>query len=39
MNESIIVLGVFAVIIIILLIKTAVIVPQRSIPGRTKLIG
>ena len=30
MNESIIVLGVFAVIIIILLIKTAVIVPQRS---------
>ena len=30
MNESIIVLGVFAVIIIILLVKTAVIVPQRS---------
>ena len=30
MNESIIVIGVLAVIIIILLIKTAVIVPQRS---------
>ncbi len=30
MNESIIVLGVFAVIIIVLLVKTAVIVPQRS---------
>ena len=30
MNESIIVLGVLAVIIIVLLIKTAVIVPQRS---------
>ena len=30
MNESIIVVGVLAVIIIILLIKTAVIVPQRS---------
>jgi regulator of protease activity HflC (stomatin/prohibitin superfamily) len=30
MNESIVVVGVFAVIIIVLLIKTAVIVPQRS---------
>ncbi|MCD6150810.1 MAG: paraslipin [Deltaproteobacteria bacterium] len=30
MNESIIVVGVFAVITIVLLIKTAVIVPQRS---------
>lgn len=30
MNESIIVIGVLAVIIIILMIKTAVIVPQRS---------
>jgi regulator of protease activity HflC (stomatin/prohibitin superfamily) len=30
MNESIIVVGVIAVIIIVLLIKTAVIVPQRS---------
>jgi regulator of protease activity HflC (stomatin/prohibitin superfamily) len=30
MNESIIVVGVIAVIIIILLVKTAVIVPQRS---------
>jgi regulator of protease activity HflC (stomatin/prohibitin superfamily) len=30
MNESIIVIGVLAVIIIILLIKTAIIVPQRS---------
>jgi len=30
MNESIIVVGVLAVIIIILLVKTAVIVPQRS---------
>lgn len=30
MNESIIVLGVFAVIVIVLLVKTAVIVPQRS---------
>ena len=30
MNESIIVVGVLAVIIIILLIKTAVVVPQRS---------
>ena len=30
MNESIIVVGVLAVIVIILLIKTAVIVPQRS---------
>jgi len=30
MNESIIVLGVISIIIIILLIKTAVIVPQRS---------
>jgi len=29
MNESIIVLGVFAVIIIVLLVKTAIIVPQR----------
>ena len=30
MNESLIVVGVLAVIIIILLFKTAVIVPQRS---------
>jgi regulator of protease activity HflC (stomatin/prohibitin superfamily) len=30
MNESLIVVGIFAVIVIVLLIKTAVIVPQRS---------
>ena len=30
MNESIIVFGIFAVIVIVLLVKTAVIVPQRS---------
>jgi len=30
MSESIIVLGIFAVIVIVLLVKTAVIVPQRS---------
>lgn len=30
MNESIVVVGVFAVIVVVLLIKTAVVVPQRS---------